>query len=152
MLKLQLQLQYFGHLIQRASSLEKTLILGNIEIRRRRGWQRMRFLDGITDSMDMNLGGLRELVMDRGPDVLQFMGSQRVGHDWSDLAATATGSFQMSQFFTSDGQSINVSFIISPFIEQSGLISFRMDWLDLLVVQGTLKSLLQHHSSKASIL
>ena len=66
----------------------------------------------------------------------------------------ASGSFQVSQFFTSGGQGIRVlaSAPISPFNEYSGLISFRMDWLDLLAVQGTLKSLLQHHSSKASIL
>ena len=65
----------------------------------------------------------------------------------------ASGSFQMSQFFTSGGQSIGVfSFNISPFNKYSGLISFRMDWLNLLAVQGILKSLLQHHSSKALIL
>ena len=78
---LKLKLQYFGHLMQRTDSFEKTLMLGGIEGRRRREQQRMRWLDGITNSMDMSLTKLWELVMDRKPGVLQSMGSQRIRHD-----------------------------------------------------------------------
>ena len=90
---LMLKLQYFGHLMQRADSLEKTLMLGKVEGRRRRGQQRMRWLDSITDSMDMSLSKLQERWRTGKPGLLQSMGSQRVGHGW------ATEQQQQQQLF-----------------------------------------------------
>ena len=99
-LMLKLKLQYFGHLMRRADSFAKTLMLGKIEGRRRRGRQRMRWLDGITDSMDMGLGGLRELVMDREAWSAVVHGvakSQTRLSNWTELKAREHSPFHVSQ-------------------------------------------------------
>ena len=133
-LMLKLKLQYVGHLMQRADSLEKTLMLGKIEGRRRRGLHRMRWLDDITDSMDMSLGKFRELV-------IHITISSSVVPVSSCLQSFPTsGYFQESALCMRWPKYWSFSFNISPSNEHPGQISFRMDWLDLLAVQGTLFS------------
>ena len=100
----------FGHLMQRVDSLEKTLMLGGIGGRMRRGRQRMRWLDGITDTMDMSVSELQELVMDRRSSVQLFMGSKRVGHDWvTEVNWTELGRLV----------SLTVVWVLMPFLSLS---------------------------------
>ena len=144
---MKLKLQYFGHLMQRVDSLEKTLMLGKTEGRKKRGQREMRRLDGITNFPSPPKPMSIESVMPSNHLILcrPLLILPSIFPSISVFSNESALRIRWPKYWS-------FSFSISPSNEYSGLISFRMDWLDLLAVQGTLKSLLQHHSSKASIL
>ena len=110
-LMLKLKLQYFGHLMRRADSFEKTLILGKVEGGRRKGQQKMKWLDGITYSMDMSLSKFREWWWTGRPGMLQSMGSQRVGHNWAtELNWTVASLLQSVSILTLPSESVCLVF------------------------------------------
>ena len=139
-----LKLQYFGHLMRIDDSFEKTLMLGKIEGRKRRGRQRIRWLDGITNSWSSLRLMSIELMMPSSYHILccPLLLLPPIPPRIRVFSSESTLRMRGPKYWS-------FSFSISPSNEHPGLICFRMDWLDLLSVQGTLKSLLQHHNSKA---